>query len=98
MTKKTRIIAVITAIIVLLAVLSSAAFIAAEADHDCTGEHCPVCQQISICENTLKQLSLAVVALAITAGLGYIYCSLAPIAIRAEGRITLITLKVKLSN
>ena len=98
MAKKMRIIAAITAIIVLVVMLFSAAYIAAEADHDCTGEHCPICQQISTCENTLKQSSLAVVALAITAGLAYFYCALAPMAIRAEEHITLITLKVKLSN
>lgn len=98
MAKKMRIIAAITAIIVLVVMLSSAAYIAAEADHDCTGEHCPICQQISICENALKQFSLAAVALAIIAGLASICCLLAPMAIRAEEHATLITLKVKLSN
>ena len=40
--------------------------IALEGDHDCSGEDCPVCAFISICENVIKALGvvLAVVLLA----------------------------------
>ena len=36
--------------------LFSAPFIAIEADHDCTGEDCPICACIAQCENTLHQI------------------------------------------
>ena len=41
----------------LFLVLFSSFFVAIEADNDCTGDDCPVCQRIHMCENTLRQLS-----------------------------------------
>ncbi|WP_139225885.1 hypothetical protein [Oribacterium sp. WCC10] len=46
----------IIAMMMLVFVLLSAAFIAAESDHNCTGEDCPVCECIQLCENTLRKL------------------------------------------
>lgn len=36
-------------------------FIAEEADHDCTGENCPICACIHHAEETLKQLGTGTV-------------------------------------
>ena len=54
MTKKpcfmTRLLAAVLAVVM----LSSAIYLAVEADHDCSGDDCAICRQISICENHPK--------------------------------------------
>ena len=99
MTKKpcfmTRLLAAVLAVVM----LSSAIYIAVEADHDCSGDDCAICRQISICENLLKSLGLAGgAAAAISAAFTYTVCR--AILPRAEmnGTLTLVALKVKLSN
>ncbi len=49
-----RIAAGIMGLMMLIIVLFSAFFIAAEAYHDCTGEDCPICACIGQCENMLR--------------------------------------------
>ena len=98
MTKKlcfmTRLLAAVLAVVM----LSSAIYLAVEANHDCSGDDCAICRQISICENLLKSLGLAGAAAAITAAFTYTVCR--AILPRAEmnGTLTLVALKVKLSN
>ncbi len=52
-TKMNRILTGIMAVMVLFVVLFSAFYIGAHADHDCTGEDCPICACIAQCENIL---------------------------------------------
>ena len=86
MTKKlcfmTRLLAAVLAVVM----LSSAIYLAVEADHDCSGEDCAICHQIGVCENLLKSLGLAGAAAAI------LPCT------EMIGTLTLVSLKVKLSN
>ena len=50
-------------ICVLIFVLASSSFIVVnEADHECTGDGCPVCVLIQQCENTIKVFGTAVLA------------------------------------
>ena len=74
MTKKlcfmTRLLAAVLAVVM----LSSAIYIAVEANHDCSGEDCAICHQIGVCENLLKSLGLAGAAAAITAAFTYTMC------------------------
>ncbi len=51
--KISRVFACIVAAMVLFVVLFSAFFIVSHADHDCTGEDCPVCACMQQCENIL---------------------------------------------
>ena len=90
----TRLLAAVLAVVM----LSSAVYLAVEANHDCSGEDCAVCHQIGICENLLKSLGLAGAAAAISAAFTYTVCR--AILPRAEmnGTLTLVALKVKLSN
>ena len=98
MTKKlcfmTRLLAAVLAVVM----LSSAIYLAVEADHDCSGDDCVICHQIGVCENLLKSLGLAGAAAAISAAFTYTVCR--AILPRAEmnGTLTLVALKVKLSN
>lgn len=89
--------AVVLAAVFLMIVLASALFEVLHADHDCSGENCPVCVQISVCEKLLTSgtVSAAVVMLAV--------CSAAALtSVRkiksSKRRDTLLSLKVMLLN
>ncbi len=98
MEKTRRVAAVILAAALLLAMLCSAVFIAAEASHDCVGENCPVCYQINVCQNTLKNLSLAVCAAAFAVAFTYALCRGISTCADCSHSYTLVSLKVKLSD
>ena len=98
MEKKKRIAALVLAVTVLFVMLYSALFIAAEADHDCVGENCPICYQINVCQNTLKSLSLAVSAAAFAAAFTYTLCRGISVCMDCAQSYTLVSLKVKLSD
>lgn len=97
MTKK-RILTAVLAALVLVVMLSSSLFIIEHADHDCTGEDCQICQQIYLCTQTLKTLSLAVIAAAVF----YAFSALLSIIIKQVETAcvpnTPVSLKVKLTN
>ena len=98
MTKKlcfmTRLLAAVLAVVL----LSSAIYLAVEANHDCSGDDCAICRQISICENLLKALGLAGAAAAISAAFTYTVCRAILPCAEMNGTLTLVALKVKLSN
>ena len=98
MTKKLCFITRLLAAVLAVVMLSSAIYLAVEANHDCSGDDCAICRQISICENLLKSLGLAGAAAAITAVLTYTMCrAILPCAEMIDS-LTLVSLKVKLSN
>lgn len=98
MSGKKRILALITAFAVLFAMLFSVCFIAAEVGHDCVGDSCPVCQQISICENVLKTLGVLTAAAAVCSAVSYTDFAFALCAAKSLPVSTPVFLKVKLSN
>ncbi len=51
-----KITAIFLILVILLFLFISTYFIAYEADHECTGEDCPVCALIQMSENSLRQL------------------------------------------
>ena len=84
--------------VTLFVVISCAAFNVIELGHDCTGEDCPVCYCVNLCENTLRQLTLVssqVLFAYVNIFAVLIFCSYVTLC---ESHKTLITLKVKLSN
>lgn len=98
MAKIKRVLAFSTAAAVLIIMLFSTAYIIHEADHDCTGDGCSICYQISACISTLKTLSYAVVAAAIAVAFTY-SSSIQPVNFPVcTAHVTLVALKVKLSN
>ncbi|MCR4591514.1 MAG: hypothetical protein K5668_11945 [Lachnospiraceae bacterium] len=54
--KTKKLTACIMAAMMLFAVMFSVFFITVHADHDCTGEDCPVCAVIHQCENIIHGL------------------------------------------
>ena len=98
MKKKNRIIAILLAVMVLFVMLYSALFIVSHAEHDCVGENCPICYQISVCQNALKNLSLAVSAVAFAAAFTYTLCRSISACAAVIPSYTLVSLKVKLTD
>ena len=98
MTKKpcfmTRLLAAVLAVVMLF----SAVYLAVEADHDCSGEDCAICHQIGVCENLLKSLGLAGAVAAVTAAFTYTMCKAILPCAETTDTLTLVALKVKLSN
>ncbi|MEM5780099.1 MAG: hypothetical protein AAGU02_03005 [Lawsonibacter sp.] len=90
--------ALLVCLLFCFAMAFSVFFIAAEANHDCTGEDCSICAEIRACTNVLG--SAALVAAAAAA------CSTLPARRMQDqccdgaehNRSTLVSLKVKLSN
>ncbi len=97
MTKK-RALALITAAALLFAVLFSVVFLAENADHDCTREHCSICTQMEVCTQTLQRLAMVGVALSAMGAALRRACSDVRVRSFSLFTPTLVTLKVKLSN
>ncbi len=98
MNKGKRIFAVAVALLLAAVLISSAAFIAANADHDCCGEQCAVCAGIVTCVRTF---GLAAKSLAVMAFTAVVICRAAREIIFFTGREkadTPVTFKVKLLN
>lgn len=49
----------------LAGMLLSVCFIAAEADHDCSGEDCPICVFLTLCEQNIRQLKTVLILLSL---------------------------------
>ena len=96
--KKAKRAAVITAVVLIIAMLFSVLFIAHETWHECSGEDCRVCMKISVCENALKNITGAVTAAAALAAVCFVFVrTLVP----THSFYTVsspVTLKVKLSD
>ena len=98
MTNRKRILAILLAVAVAFVMLFSLLFIAIESGHDCTGEECKICEQISTCVSTLKKITVTVIAMIFSALLLYNLHFWPLYRLSVDVPCTLITLKVKLSN
>ena len=98
MTKKSRLITGLLAAVLAAVMLSSAIYIAVEANHNCSGEDCAICHQLQVCENLLKSIGLAGAAAVFAAAVGYAPCRVIPSCVELVRTLTLVSLKVKLSN
>lgn len=57
--------AIILGTVLLFGMLFSAFFITTELHHDCSGEDCPICQMIAVCENFVSNLGTGLIFLAV---------------------------------
>ena len=96
--KQTRALALLLSAAMLLVLLASTTFMASHADHDCTGDTCLICQQINVCTQHLKTVSLAVAAALLFAAFLCLARASMPSAAPCMTRQTLITCKVKLTD
>lgn len=98
MTLRTRTAALLLAVMTAFVMLFSDFFVAREAEHDCIGAHCPICEQIAACENTLKQLSNGGVTTAAAFFVMFADAALVLFSDRVNQLDTPVSLKVKLLN
>lgn len=98
MTRKFRLITGLLAAVLAAVMLSSAVYIAVEANHTCSGEDCAICHQLQVCENLLKSIGLVDAAAVFAAAVGYALCSVIPSCAELVRTSTLVSLKVKLSD
>ena len=98
MTKKFRFMVRLLAVVLAVAMLSSAVYIAVEANHNCSGEDCAICHQLQVCENLLKSIGLAGAAAIFAAAVRYAPYSVIPSCAELVRTFTLVSLKVKLSD
>lgn len=98
MAKRKRIAALVLAVLVLCALLVSECFLAAESDHDCTGDNCAVCCVLNACQSVLRTLGAALMLAAVCALAVRLCARAAYCAEAACAAVTPVSLKVKLSN
>ncbi|MCR5648213.1 MAG: hypothetical protein K6F67_01595 [Oscillospiraceae bacterium] len=85
-------------LMMLVLVLFSAFYIAAEADHDCSGEDCLVCACIRQCENALRVVGDGTAAGSAAVAPVFVILLAAAFVIAAASPDTLISVKVRLNN
>ena len=93
-----RILTVLLIIAVCLAMLFSVCFLACSSHHDCTGEDCVICMQISLCESILRTLSQTAAAVSFVGAAVYLAVSVSSDAKDQTGAASLVVLRVKLSD
>ena len=98
MTKKLRFLTRLLAATLAVVLLSSAVYLALASDHDCAGEDCAVCCQITLCRQLLEGLGLAGTAAVLTAALPRFMLRAALPTAECAVVFTLVALKVKLSD
>ena len=98
MTNRSRIAAAVLAAITILVVLSSSIFIIEHADHNCTGEDCPICEQLCACAQNLKNLTTVAVTVMVIIAFRFALQAVIGQAKYAYAPHTPVNLKVKLSN
>ncbi len=93
-----RIAAGVMGLLMLVIVLFSAFYVAAEADHDCCGEDCPVCESIQLCEATLRRAVSGTTAprAAVVPVVLFLFAVI-PATLQVSGE-TLVSRKVRLNN
>ena len=96
---KRKKVATILAVLLIVFFVFSIFFIAHEADHDCTGENCPICEQIVICEKTLEELGSGIITIIIIIAtvFGGVYKLLCFDENRAK-KDSLVSLKIEMLN
>ncbi|HAQ62848.1 MAG TPA: hypothetical protein DCR23_00120 [Ruminococcaceae bacterium] len=93
-----RIISVIIALVTVLSLAFSTAFIIEEADHNCVGEECHICHQLSSCLNAFSNVVKNTGSASVTCIVLLLALIVSGIVRCAEKEATLVSLKVKLSN
>ena len=93
-----RIAAIIMAVMMIVVVMFSSFVIACEAEHDCTGEDCHICECIETCIGILTNLGIRLTKAIHEASLLLLICGEAALVISVFKKETPVTTKVRLNN
>ncbi len=85
-------------ILFVFVLLFSHLFVIAEADHECSGEDCPICEILAVVSCTIKELALIGAVVIVCAVLISAFAKVRNVGENTRSVSSLITLKVKLSN
>lgn len=97
-TKKRRITAAIMCIVLLLVIAFSALYIVTEVHHDCSGDSCPICHEIQVCRQVLNTVGTAALVFVTCFSAVFILLTAFYVYSSTAEAVTLISLKVKLSD
>jgi hypothetical protein len=93
-----KIAAVIISLLMIALVLFSFIYVVAEADHDCEGEHCQVCECIEICAGILQRFGFKASS-SVQLGVAALIPLLAAVILSGtHTETTPVSLKVRLNN
>lgn len=98
MKKSSKILALALALIMLSAILLSVSIITRDAGHECVSNHCQVCQRMESAGQSLKGLTLVLLAMAIALAVVYAARRGTADPSHPSWQYTPVTLKVKLLN
>ena len=98
MTNKKRAIVIFMAVTVVFVMFFSSFFVAKNTKHNCVGEHCSICLQIENCKTALRELTFDFLTVCIEISAAILILFTAFISYKIYIHITLVSLKVKLSN
>ncbi len=90
--------ALILSLLLSAVVLFSAFYIVAEAQHECSGEDCPICVCIHQCERTLRQIGQGIVYFAAVFAAAVLTFLLAFSPVDSFLRKTPVSIKVRLND
>jgi hypothetical protein len=93
-----KITAFLLCLIICTLMVFSYVFTIRNADHDCTGDDCSICLEIAACENFIRNVSAGIAIVSISIIIYNFVCYLFKAVYSFLRSITLITLKVKLTN
>ncbi len=93
-----RLTAALLAMVMLFFVLFSVFFIAHEADHECSGEGCPVCALIQMCEDNIRQLGSGTAVSAAESVLVFLTLAMPVFTAFAINVSTPVSKKIRLNN
>ncbi|MDD4565587.1 MAG: hypothetical protein PHE79_08985 [Eubacteriales bacterium] len=95
---KTRLFTMLLCVCFITGFFLTTAFIIEHSDHDCIGHGCPVCVQIHLAENLLKQLSIVISCVAFaSACLFALFNTFLPV-IQNIFLVTPVTQKIRMNN
>ena len=97
MTRSKKIMSGIIVLMMLSFLMLSSVFIAREADHDCCGEDCPICEFIQQCENTVRGEFLVSSGLSVIIPVLFVIFSVC-LLVDAFVKATPVSRKIRLNN
>lgn len=93
-----RMFSLFAALILVVSMFLSVLFIASNIHHDCTGDNCPICEQMQVAGNVLTKLSFAIVTIMIALALCFFTQESMAELSKVITYFTPVKLKVKMLN
>ncbi len=98
MTKFKRILSLVLAIAFCFVFFCSVMFVAAESNHTCSGENCPICAQINFCKDLIRKVVYSFAGIFLALSLHFTIIKTVSNYKCFIENITLVSLNIKLSN